>query len=163
MVKFFSYSAWNILFLIATSFLLQSCAGTWAIPPDIIGTWKSDKHRITVRTKPHNEPFQFTSDSAIVKFTINDDKTVFGFVGMAGFQSGKLRKNPRLPWDTGVAYIIECGSIGKIFSNDPLITKEVEIWIGSKIVNNKVRASVRYTQGWAYYPMSQILLLKDNN
>ncbi|HNR67430.1 MAG TPA: hypothetical protein PKN04_06770 [bacterium] len=162
MTKSFCFN-WKVLFLVAASFLLQSCGGTGTIPPEIIGQWNSGQHRITVRTKPDNEPFQFTSDSAIVKITVNENKTVFGSIGMAEFQKGKIRKNPRLPWDTGVGYIIECGSIGKIFINDPLDTKEVEIWFGSKIINNTVKASIRYTEGWAKFPMSKVILIKETS
>ncbi len=140
---------------------LSSCNSTkWIIPPEYAGQWETSKERITVRTKFKKEPFKFTSDSAIVVIKINENKTVSGFIGLAKFENGKLKKNASLPWETGVEYIIECGSIGKIFSNDPMESKEVEIWFGPLNSEGISKSELRYTQGAALFPMGRLLFMK---
>jgi hypothetical protein len=95
--------------------------------------------------------------------TINDDKTVCGYIGSAAFEQGILLKNPDLPWETGVEYIVQCGRIGKIFDNDPLDAKEVEIWLGPINGNGRIRAEIRYTEGGAAFPMAGILFVKTKD
>ena len=61
--------------------------------------------------------FEFISDSADVSIEITADKQVKGRIGDATFVNGVLKKNWGLPSSiTGVAYIVECGSIGSIYS-----------------------------------------------
>lgn len=94
---------------------------------------------------------------------INTDKTVSGLICTAAFKNGKLGKNTSLPWETGIKYFIECGSIGKIFNNDPLDAKEVEIWLGPVNENGKIKAELRYTEGSAFFPMGGMLFEKVKN
>jgi hypothetical protein len=53
-----------------------------------------------------------------------------------------------------VSYIIKCGSIGKIFENDPLENKEVEIWLSPIEGNESMKAELRYTANMAMFPMA---------
>jgi len=154
----------NVWIYILLATLLFSCNSTkWIVPSEYIGQWETSKEKITVRTKLKNEPFRFISDSAIVKIKINDDKTVSGYIGLAEFSNARLKKNASLPWETGVEYIIECGSIGKIFNNDPLDQKEVEIWFAPLNSGGNSNSELRYTQGAAYFPMARLLFMKVKN
>ena len=147
--------AWLILL---TAFSLYSCE-QWIVPPELVGDWKSGEHQITVRTKSEEGEWVFTSDTAIVTITINSDKSVTGTIGAATFEFGLIKKNFGNPDRTGLAQIIECGSIGKIFNDDPLNAKEVELWLGP-LEGNMIDTELRYTEGWAQFPMAGMLLIK---
>jgi hypothetical protein len=121
-----------------------------------MGEWYAAKQKITIRIKPDGK-YIFISDSASIQIGIASDKTVIGKIGTASFSNGKLRKNPTLPWETGVAYIVECGYIGKIFSNDPLENKEIEIWLSPIDSSGLIEAELRYTEGMAVFPMAGIM------
>jgi hypothetical protein len=159
--RFHLFIGW-IYILLAT--VLFSCSSIyWTVPVEYIGQWETSKEKITVRTKLKHDPYRFISDSAIVKIKINDDKTVSGTIGLASFENAKLRKNGSLPWETGVEYIIECGSIGKIFNNDPLDQKEVEIWFGPLNSDGNSDSELRYTEGAAQFPMARLIFVKVKN
>lgn len=130
----------------------------WEIPAEIVGQWKSGKAQIVVRTEPRWMKFKFTGDSAIVSLEVKSDKTAEGRIGSAIFVNGKVRKNKGNPEKTGVAYIIECGSIGKIFPNDPLNSKEVELWLSP--VKGTMDAELRFTERGACFPMAGIRFSK---
>lgn len=147
------------IYILLATFLFSCSSSKWIVPSEYIGQWETNKERITVRTKFKNEPFRFFPDSAYVKIQINDDKTVNGNIGLAEFTNARLKKNATLPWETGIEYIIECGSIGKIFENDPLDSKEVEIWL-SPLKGNIINGELRYTQGGAQFPMAGLLFMK---
>ena len=132
--------------------LVTSCEEI-SIPAEMIGNWESKKMPVTVRTHSRETGFVFTTDTAVIKFVIKSDKTASGSIGSAQFNNARIRKNGGNPDITGIAYNIECGSIGKIFDKDPLEEKEVEFdyapfgMIGletalgliiTKLVNNKI-------------------------
>ncbi len=150
-------------YLILATFFLYSC-GQKSIPQEIVGYWKTDKGWITVRTKDEKNKFQFTSDSAIITLNIKNDHTVNGSIGSAKFENGKIKTNWLLPVKmSGLSFTIECGKIGKIFENDPLDSKEVELWLSPGPVNGKINGGLRYTQGTTYFPMSSIILTRVEN
>jgi hypothetical protein len=43
------------------------------------------------------------------------------------FENGEIKKNRGNPETTGCAQVIKCGSIGKIFPDDPLSNKDVQL------------------------------------
>ena len=141
--------AWTV---ILTAFSLYSCE-EWTVPPELVGDWESGEHQITVRTQPEKGEWVFTSDTAIVTITINSDKSVTGTIGAASFTNGVIKKNRGNPDVTGLSHSIECGSIGKIFNDDPLDAKEVELWL-SPMEGNMIDTELRYTEGWAQFPMA---------
>lgn len=141
-------------------FLFSCSSNDWNVPPDYVGHWQSYKNKITVRTEPKFMKFQFASDSAFITININSERTAEGFIGWAEFKNGKVRKNSGDPQKTGVAYIIECGSIGKIFKNDRKEAKEVEIWLGPINEDRSIKAELRYTEGMAVFPMSGMVFFK---
>jgi len=148
------------IYLLFAPVLFSCSSRTWIVPPEYIGQWETSKEKITVRTKFKNEPSRFFPDSAYVKIYIKEDKTVNGNIGLAEFINARLKKNPTLPWETGVEYIIECGSIGKIFDNDPLEQKEVEIWFAPINSDGNSNSELRYTQGSALFPMARLRFMK---
>ena len=97
------------------------------------------------------------------EFEILKDNTAKGIIGNQSFSDGKIKKNKGLPPHlTGVAYIIECGSIGKLFTTDPLERKNVEIWISPLASDNIMKAELRYTDGMEDFPMADLQLTKES-
>jgi len=150
-------------FLTLAVLFLYSCGQT-SIPQELVGNWKTNNGRITVRTKEKKTRFQFTSDSAIITLKINGDHTVTGSIGSAKFENGKIVTNWLLPVKmSGLAFTIECGKIGKIFENDPSDSKEVQLWLRPGPVNGNIRGELRYTQGINYFPMAGFVFKKEDN
>ena len=145
----------SIILLLGT---MTSCGTVkWEVPSAYVGKWNTGEQKITVRTHPKGE-YQFTADSARLSLEIRDDRKVSGRIGLAEFQDGLLERNTGNPNITGVAYIVKCGRIGKIFENDPLESKEVEIWLSP--VQEKMQAELRYTEGLAVFPMGELTFTK---
>ena len=145
---------WSI---VLTALFLSSC-GDWTLPPELVGGWKSDKILITVRTKVEKE-WIFTSDTTSITIIINSDHSVSGTIGTASFAKGVIIKNRGNPETTGCAQIIKCGSIGTIFPDDPLSSKNVQLWL-APMEGNRIDTELRYTQGGAQFPMAGMILMK---
>jgi hypothetical protein len=138
--------------------ILTSCGSdSVSIPDKIKGTWTSSKQKITIRNKTETGQYAFFSDSLDVSFEIHDDNTASGSIGSESFSKGKIKKNKGLPPHlTGVAYIIECGRVGKLFPADPLDGKTVELWISPDAGNDNLEAELRYSDGVEDFPMAGI-------
>lgn len=134
--------------------MLVSCKD-WEIPDAYCGSWETDKTNITVRTSPKWMEFEFHKGTGIVSLDIKKDKTVSGSIGLATFENGIVKKNKGNPKITGIACIIQCGSIGKIFPEDPLESKEVEIWV-YPATDDGIGGELRYTEGLAVFPMAEL-------
>ena len=145
--------------LFVLNFFLMSSCGDWTLPPELLGTWESGTILITVRTRTAEKEWVFTSDSAKISITIHSDQRVTGSIGAATLENGKIRKNWGNPETTGLSEIIECGYIGKIFESDPLDPKEVELWL-APMENDAIDTELRFTTGWAQFPMAGMLLRK---
>ena len=157
-MKKYNYKGLNAGIIFLLTFFLHSC-GQRSIPPELVGLWTSQKHLITVRTKPEGN-WKFISDSADIKFKVNENHTVDGSVGSAKFENGRIKLNWLLPTKmTGISVSIECGRIGKIFENDPLDSKEVELWL-SPIIKGTIDVELRYTEGKSYFPMGGAIFTK---
>lgn len=151
-----------LFFVTAVTALFSSCKTTnWELPAEYIGTWKSAKLPVIVRTYAFGDGFSFTKDSAVFNFTINKNKTASGYIGNASFNNAKIKKNLADTDLSGIAYIIECGKIDKIFPGDPLSKKEVELWL-IPVKNNFLEAELRYTEGMAVFPMAGVKLVRKN-
>lgn len=147
-----------LLFLPGVLFINSCNIQKWTVPSELVGLWESDTTNITVRTEPEWMKFKFTSDISFVKITIDSNKTSSGFIGSAEFKNGKIRKNGGNPDRNGVAYIIECGPIGKIFPADPLDNKKVELWLSP--IKGDMHAELRYTERMAKFPMADLIFKK---
>ena len=62
---------------------------------------------------------------------------------------------------SGIAFTIKCGSIGKIFENDPLDLKDVELWLSP--LKGSISGELRYTQGASHFPMAGFRLTKKED
>ncbi len=144
-----------IFFPILFSFFLSSC-NTLTLQTSYIGDWQSSKNSITVRTSPSFMKFNFTIDSAASFLKINSDKTVSGNLGTAIFVNGKIKNN----YESDVAYIVECGTIGKIYTKDPLEKKEVELWLLTMNDNDSLKAELRFTGNLSAFPMADIFFTR---
>ena len=51
------------------------------------------------------------------------------------------------------------GSIGKIFPDDPMNSKEVQLWL-APMEGNSIDTELRYTEGMNQFPMAGFLLMK---
>lgn len=147
-----------IIYIIVVSVLFIYSCGQNNIPTEFVGEWKTDQVQITVRTEPAKGKFDFTSGLADIVLIIKSDNTAEGNIGSANFSNAKIKKNFGNPEKKGIAIKIECGSIAKIFDNDPLNNKEVELWLGP--INGNIDAELRYTQGGSYFPMAGMIFTK---
>lgn len=147
-----------LILLVGTTTLSCVSSSKWVVPTELIGKWNTQPHKITVRTEPKWMKFEFTSDSAVVSIQINDNKTVIGNIGSASFSNGTVSQNTGDPSVTGIAYIIKCGKIGKIFETDPLENKEVEIWLSP--IENNMKAEIRYAESGDKFPMAGLIFEK---
>jgi hypothetical protein len=149
----------GLLFLV---FIFLNSCGPMTIDEEIIGTWNSKKHKITVRTEPEKMKFKFLSDSTFTTLTINSDKTVSGNIGLALIENGNISTNWLLPSGmTGVAFTIKCNLKGKIFEKDPLDSKEVQFWISPQF--NESDWELRFTTKGAQFPMAFIYFDKQDS
>lgn len=123
------------------------------------GKWEAEPSEITVRTKNSSGDYLFTHDSAAAGLEIFSDNTASGFIGTATFDHAKVKKNSGNPETTGLAFQIECGKIGKIFPDDPLDSKEVEIWL-CPVEGDRMDSELRYTEGRAHFPMAGLLFYR---
>lgn len=146
------------LFLIVSS----SCGPTsFNVPPDLIGIWKSDSQKLTIRNKTEQGQYVFFSDTLSLSLEINSEKQVSGYIGTERFNQGTIRKNIGLPPNiSGVAYVVECGSLGKLFESDPISKKSLELWIEPMKEKNKMTAELRYKDGEESFPMAEIYFTK---
>ena len=154
-----NYSRSNVLILVLLTFFLHSCVQKRI--PEFVGEWKTEPVKITVRTKPKKGKFEFTTGSAEIFLTIKSDNTADGFIGSAEFENARIKGNFGNPEKKGIAIKIKCGSVGKIFENDPLDHKDVEIWLGP--LKGAIDAELRYTQGGSHFPMAGMIFTRAND
>lgn len=140
--------------------LISCSGGKWALPDDYRGAWACGPSKVTVRTWQFPMRFNFFTDTALITIQFNENQTASGKIGDAAFSNAIIRKNKGNPEKTGVALIIECGDIGKIFPGDPLTKKEVELWVGPMKESGFIDAELRYTSGLSQFPMAGIQLKK---
>lgn len=123
------------------------------VTDEFIGKWEAAISEVTVRTQDNSGDYHFTHDSVAAGIEIFSDNTASGFIGTATFDLAIVIKNGGIPSISGVAFNVECGKIGKIFSDDPLDSKEVEFWL-SPLVDDMMEGGLRYTEGRAHFPMA---------
>lgn len=141
----------HVLLPLATCWLFSCSPRHWSVPAELVGTWQADSARITVRTSPQWMRFIFTPGAGDAVITVHGDKTASGRIGSAEFRNAQIIKNGGNPEKTGVAYIIRCGPIGRIFPGDPVESKEVELWLGP--MQGDMQAELRFTENGAQFPM----------
>jgi len=126
------------------------------VPDTMKGKWIADTSQITVRTSPGFMKFDFHNGQGQLYLEINDS-TANGIIGMSTFSNAPIIKNSGDPQRNGIAYIVRCDSIGKIFESDPLEQKQVSLELGP-LLDNQMKTGLRYTQDGAMFPMSSFYL-----
>lgn len=148
------------LFLLGLTF--SSCkTADFVLPDEYVGSWSTSETPVIVRTYKFGDGFTFTRDKAIVSININKNKTASGSIGHATFENAVIKKNKVNTDLSGISYIIDCGKIGEIFTGDPLEKKEVQIWL-MPANKDSLEAELRYTDGWAVFPMAGLRLVRKN-
>jgi hypothetical protein len=137
---------------------ISSCgSNSVSIPDKIKGKWSSSNQKITIRNKMEDGQYVLFTDTLDVSFEIHEDNTASGQIGAESFSNGRIKKNKGLPPHlTGVAFIVECGRIGKLFPSDPLDGKNVELWISPVEDEKMLDAELRYSDGAEEFPMAGI-------
>lgn len=148
------------IIMFCVTLTLFSCK-QWNVPNELIGEWKSTPSEITVRIKDENGNYKFIKDSANLSIQIYQNNKVNGKIGNAIFDNAQIVKNAGLPPSvTGIAYIIKDIEINKIFKNDPLDKKSIELWL-SPLKGNTLEVELRYTSNFSHFPMSGFTLTKN--
>jgi hypothetical protein len=82
---------------------------------------------ITVPLKEGTGTEHYFIDSVFVRVQVFSNKIASGNIGLANFKDVTVRKNPGDAEGKGIAYMVKCGELGKIFPDDPVELKNVEI------------------------------------
>ena len=82
-------------------------------------------------------------------------------MGSASFSSVDVKKNFGNPEKKGIAYKVKCGEITKIFPDDPLSLKEVQIWL-TPVKKEMMEGELRYTEGNAHFPMAGLMFYRTD-
>ena len=149
----------SVIALIQCAVFLSVLSCNKEITDEFIGNWEAGLTKITVRTQDDNRDYHFISDSAFAIIQIYSDNTASGFIGSAEFTDVPVKKNFGNPEYTGIAYNVKCGELGKIFPDDPLNSKEVQIWL-CPLKNEMMEGELRYTEGMAQFPMAGLMFYK---
>lgn len=127
------------------------------------GTWQAEDTKVTVRMKTGWMKYSFISHKLLLTLKIDSDDKASGSIGAARFENVLIRRNKGNPSITGILYIIRCEALGKLFENDPLPRKTVELWLKPITKNGKLTAEIRLRDGWEPFPMGECNFLKQLN
>ena len=127
------------------------------VDPNLMGSWQAIETGLTVRVEPSFMKFEFIGGQADCLLEIHEDLRVTGTIGGALLQDAKIVPNSGvLPNDiTGVSHKIHCRLKGKIFPEDPLPDKEVQLWVLTGEAKDAFRAELRFTEKGAQFPMTE--------
>lgn len=149
----------KFLFIAMLVVLSAMSCNKWEVEPGFTGSWESDIQQITVQFEPQPKKYDIIEGYAALSLTIYEDKTVDGVLGETSFSGATLAKRAVSSAIKGANYTVKCGTIGKIFENDPLSSKEVEIELNIGD-GGKLEAALWYTENGADFPMGTFLLTK---
>lgn len=148
------------------SMMLQSCETQLKYLPDtLIGSWKSEKALVNVRDRDTlHSKFRFTSDSIYIQLDFKLPKTITGLIGLGSFKTETIFQNQGLPHRvSGISYIVSCGNVTKLFANDPLNAKFIELWLMPQTHPDTLHAELRCKQYWDAFPMGSFTFIKKSN
>ena len=131
------------------------------IPNAYTGVWKTEPTKITVRKKTGWMKYAFVSNRVTLSLKIDSGDKAGGSIGTATFENAPIRQNKGNPSFTGIAYIVRCEGMGKLFENDPLCSKTVELWFKPAGENGKLTAEIRLKDGWEPFPMGECIFVKQ--
>ena len=148
------------------SMMLQSCEIQLKYLPDtLIGSWKSERALVNVRDRDTlHSKFRFTSDSIYIQLDFKLPKTITGLIGLGSFKTETIFQNQGLPHRvSGISYIVSCGNVTKLFANDPLNAKFIELWLMPQTHPDTLHAELRCKQYWDAFPMGSFTFIKKSN
>lgn len=145
--------------LLLTAGLLCVISCSKEISPEFIGNWEAGSTEITVRTQDDQGEYHFITDTASATLQIFSDNNASGTIGSASFSNVDVKKNFGNPEKKGLAYKVKCGDITKIFPDDPLSLKEIQIWL-TPVKDEMMEGELRYTEGNAHFPMAGLMFHK---
>jgi len=148
------------------SMMLQSCETQLKYLPDtLIGSWKSERAIVNVRDRDTlHSKFRFTSDSIYIQLDFKLPKTITGLIGLGSFKTETIFQNQGLPHRvSGISYIVSCGDVTKLFANDPLNAKFIELWLMPQTHPDTLHAELRCKQYWDAFPMGSFTFIKKSN
>ncbi len=148
------------------SMMLQSCETQLKYLPDtLIGSWKSERALVNVRDRDTlHSKFRFTSDSIYIQLDFKLPKTITGLIGLGSFKTETIFQNQGLPHRVcGISYIVSCGNVTKLFANDPLNAKFIELWLMPQTHPDTLHAELRCKQYWDAFPMGSFTFIKKSN
>jgi len=146
--------------------MLQSCETQLKYLPDtLIGSWKSQRALVNVRDRDTlHSKFRFTSDSIYIQLDFKLPKTITGLIGLGSFKTETIFQNQGLPHRvSGISYIVSCGNVTKLFANDPLNAKFIELWLMPQTHPDTLHAELRCKQYWDAFPMGSFTFIKKSN
>lgn len=146
------------------SMVLLSCETQLKYLTDtLIGSWKSEKDLVKVRARDTaHSKFIFTTDSIYLDFKL--PKTITRLIDSGGFKSKTIFQNQGSPHSVSdISYIISCGNVTKLFANDPLKFKYIELWLMSQTHPDTLHAELRCKQYCDAFPMGSFTFIKKSN
>jgi hypothetical protein len=151
--------------LVAVVYSMSEFSINWTVPSTLVGDW-TGKQKVRVRFKNGLMKYSFlpASDSINLSITFKEDGSVAGSLGNATFTGCSVSKNRgwigrklHLFSDFGIT-----GSLkGAIFTGDTLVDKLIMLPIN--LSDNKISGTIFQKDGADIYPMSDILIIKQES
>lgn len=134
------------MLLLAGLILPSSCYKE--VPEEFVGTWETELTLVEVPLEKEDGSEDIYTDSVFMGLQISANKLASGYIGIASFTDVPVKKNPGDAESKGIAYIVKCGDLGRLFPGDPLETKEIEINL--KPTQGTIMGSeINYISKWA--------------
>ncbi|MFC2090391.1 hypothetical protein ACFLT1_06400 [Bacteroidota bacterium] len=137
----------TFLMLLFIAGIILPCSCEKEVSEEFVGTWETDLVRIEIPMEEVDGSEDIVVDSVVIGLQISTDKTASGYIGMASFTDVHVRKNPGDAESKGIAYILICKDLGKIFPGDPLETKRIDINL-KPIHDNTMGSEINYISKW---------------
>lgn len=152
-------------FFIVCAALLSCQSQLKYVPDSLLGKWKSDTCKIQVRDRdPNQSKFRFTSNIIGIQLHFERPNKISGLIGTAPFETKTIYQNQGLPHSvSGISYIISCGQVSKLFENDPLESKFLELWLIPQTHPDTLRAELRCKHFMDAFPMGSFTFIKKSN
>lgn len=135
----------RLLIIFSGATLITSCYQE--VEEDYVGTWETELTLVEIPFENPDGSEDIYTDSVVIGLQIFADKVASGYIGLAGFTEVPVKKNPGDAESKGIAYIVKCGDLGKLFPGDPLEKKEIEINL-KPIHRTTMGSEINYISKW---------------
>lgn len=126
-----------------------------------VGNWGTSSTSLTVRTKTGFMKYKFTPVSVPVSLNIASQGLATCALGDIKLNNLNVMANKGNSEKTGIIYIIRCGEVGNLNSNDPADKKVLELWIKPMKSDNKLHMEIRQMHTLDPFPMGEVVLEKQ--